>query len=114
MLEDVAQDAEEPAARGRRASALGLRAGARHERLELLAIAVRMAREELGEGGLALGQEPLAPVLDPLQAGQTTLTGSAPNFIMLPGGGITVDVTSALTGSSTKTKGKPPKKGGGN
>jgi hypothetical protein len=49
---------------------------------------------------------------DPLQAGQTTLTGSAANFIMLPSGGITVDVTSALTGSSTKTKGKPPKGGG--
>jgi len=50
---------------------------------------------------------------DPLQAGTTTVTASATNFIIIPAAGVRVDVTSALTGSSTKTKGPPPKKGGG-
>jgi uncharacterized repeat protein (TIGR01451 family) len=49
---------------------------------------------------------------DPLQAGTTNVSASATNFIIIPAAGVQVDVTSALVGSSSKTKAPPKKRGG--
>jgi antitoxin (DNA-binding transcriptional repressor) of toxin-antitoxin stability system len=64
------------------------------------------------------GTSPLSPAagsiaFDPLQAGSTTVTASAGSFIIIPFGGVPVEVSSSLIGTTTKGNGNPTKKKGG-